>query len=447
MMRILQKLRRRMNGEGGLHDRRGDDLDHDLGRRRVHGRPGDDLRPGHAPVCRARSRPRAPRSISRWKRPARSTTTTSCCRTPRQLSHSSDTTNPDYWVDANAQTYDPDGSGAWPPSRSCASQARRRRSQHYQNPLLDGATTYEVYRYVTWVDSPQDGTGAADAADGNQDGISDANGQDAKRVTVVVVWNDELGRGNTSLSESSLFSDGQIVYTAPTTNRAPTVSCPTASVSDKTVTFTANASDTDGTIASVSWNFGDSATATGARRSTRTRGYATYTVVNTVTDNGGSTASNSRSRLHGDDGQPRRAATAVRTARSSSTRMPPTRTRRPSRCRSRRLVAGRTLQRCMLSNDNSTWLGPFGVRDLVHMDHDAAGLAPRPFMRASSIRAATIGAIANDTITLDTVAPGTPTSFAKASTTTPGANTTIHLHLGGARRRHRPGRVSRVSSD
>ena len=35
-------------------------------------------------------------------------------------------------------------------------------------------------------------------------------------------------------------------------------------MADKTVTFTANASDSDGTIASIAWNFGDSATATGA---------------------------------------------------------------------------------------------------------------------------------------------------------------------------------------
>ena len=35
------------------------------------------------------------------------------------------------------------------------------------------------------------------------------------------------------------------------------------------------------------------------------------------------------------------------------------------------------------------------------------------------------GAIASDTIILDTIAPGTPTSFAKSNTTISGANTTI----------------------
>ena len=133
------------------------------------------------------------------------------------LTHSADTTNPDYWVERERSDlrsrWDAGALAAEPLVRVAGASPAL---QHYQNPLLDGATTYEVYRYVTWVDSPQDGTGAMPThADGNHDGISDANGQDAKRVTVVVVWNDQLGRGDTSLSESSLFSDGQIVYKAP----------------------------------------------------------------------------------------------------------------------------------------------------------------------------------------------------------------------------------------
>jgi hypothetical protein len=73
--------------------------------------------------------------------------------------------------------------------------------QHYQNPYTNGGTTYEVYRYVTWYDSPQDGHRAGDAADGNHNSVSDANGHDAKRVTVVVVWtNNVTGRNRRSVN-------------------------------------------------------------------------------------------------------------------------------------------------------------------------------------------------------------------------------------------------------
>ena len=101
------------------------------------------------------------------------------------LASSADTTNPDYWVNASAQTYDPDGSGGLAPEPIVRVAGASPALVHYQNPLLDGATTYEVYRYVTWVDSPQDGTGEASNTDGNKDGINEG-AHDAKRVTVVV---------------------------------------------------------------------------------------------------------------------------------------------------------------------------------------------------------------------------------------------------------------------
>src|SRR5204862_5786546 len=78
----------------------------------------------------------------------------------------------------------------------------------------------------------------------------------------------------------------------------PTVSCPTSSINDKTVAFNAVASDSDGTIASVSSNFGDGTTGTGTTVTHTYASYATYTVINTVVDNGGSTATNSASTCH-----------------------------------------------------------------------------------------------------------------------------------------------------
>ena len=142
------------------------------------------------------------------------------------LTHSTDPNNPDYWVNQTSQTYDPDGAGSMAAEPIVRVAGASPALQHYQNPYTNGGTTYEVYRYVTWYDSPQDGTGAGDAADGNNNGVSDANGHDAKRVTVVVVWTNNVTGQKSTLSESSLFSDGQIVYKAPTHNSPPTVGCP-----------------------------------------------------------------------------------------------------------------------------------------------------------------------------------------------------------------------------
>src|SRR5262249_9764361 len=115
---------------------------------------------------------------------------------------------------------------------------------------------------------------------------------DMKRVTVVVTWTDEFGRTPVSQSQSSLFTDGTIAYKAPTLNNPPTVSCPIATVSGLTVDFTAVASDSDGSIASVSWNFGDSTTGTGSTISHTYSSAGTYSITNTVVDNGGGSATN-----------------------------------------------------------------------------------------------------------------------------------------------------------
>ena len=78
-----------------------------------------------------------------------------------------------------------------------------------------GNVSFSIYMYVTWFDSPTDGTGGSDAADGNGDGESDANGQDGKRVVVVVVWTDPV-TGETQLQRTmSLFSDGMCPTTEP----------------------------------------------------------------------------------------------------------------------------------------------------------------------------------------------------------------------------------------
>jgi type II secretory pathway pseudopilin PulG len=339
------------------------------------------------------------------------------------IPHSADPDNPDYWVDHDAQTYDPDGSGSLSAEPLVRVAGASPALAHYQNPLIDGATTYEVYRYVTWYDSPQDGTGGSDKTDGNGDGTSDADGHDAKRVTVVVVWNDELGRGSTQLSESSLFADGQILYKSPAANAAPTVGCPTANVSDLDVTFTANASDADGSISSVTWNFGDGTTGTGTTVTHTYAAYETYTVVNTVTDNGGSVASNSAASCTvttvnpvGGNGGPDGTVSVNGTAAYTNTTAVTLTLAKSG--------GGPNPSTMKFSNDNSTWLGPYswstsypwtltpgdGTKTVYARFYDSSGQ---------------YGAVASDTIVLDTVAPSTPTNFTKASTTTSGANATI----------------------
>jgi PKD repeat protein len=81
------------------------------------------------------------------------------------------------------------------------------------------------------------------------------------------------------------------VVTPP--NVAPSVVCPTMSASDLVVAFSASGVDTDGSIASYHWVFGDGSTAdtaTGAVSHTFATGGA-YDVVVTVTDDDGDSAS------------------------------------------------------------------------------------------------------------------------------------------------------------
>jgi type II secretory pathway pseudopilin PulG len=220
------------------------------------------------------------------------------------LTHSTDPSDPDYWVNTGAQTYDPDGIGPLSPEPLVRVAGASPALQHYQNPFIVGSTTYTVYRYVTWVDSPTDGTGEAATQDGNNDGVAEGT-HDEKRVTVVVTWTDEFGRTPVNQSQSSLFTDGKIIYKAPAKNTAPTVSCPTVATpwyqfytSGGNLTLTAQASDPDGTIANITWTItrsNGSLELSGAG-STVQHTFpitdATYSIVNTATDNGGSITSN-----------------------------------------------------------------------------------------------------------------------------------------------------------
>jgi type II secretory pathway pseudopilin PulG len=346
------------------------------------------------------------------------------------LSHSSDPLNPDYWVNQTAQTFDPDGSGPLSAESLVRVAGASPALQHYQSPFFVGSTTYSVYRYVTWVDSPTDGTGVSDNADGNGDGVSDANGHDQKRVTVVVTYNDELGRGTKSQSETSLFTDGKVVYKAPALNAPPTVACPTVTaISDKTVTFSGVASDSDGTIASVSWTFKNGSTVLGTASGTTATftfpGYSTYSIVNTVVDNGGGTATNSSLSCtvtttdpFGGNGGPNAGNIAIANGATYTTTT--------TVVLNITKGSGGTPAQMQFSNDGTTWsakvafgttaswslLSGDGTKTVYARFYDSGGL---------------YSAVMTDTIILDSTAPGAPTVLHISSSSISGQNKTLTL--------------------
>ncbi len=117
---------------------------------------------------------------------------------------------------------------------------------------------------------------------GNNESCDFANPQEGTYYVMV--------RGYSSFSGVDLvgaFSDG-----AP--NEAPTASF-TFSCTDLTCTFDGSASsDSDGSVASYSWNFGDGNSASGATPNHTFDADGTYSVSLTVTDNGGATGSDSQ---------------------------------------------------------------------------------------------------------------------------------------------------------
>ena len=98
-------------------------------------------------------------------------------------------------------------------------------------------------------------------------------------------WLDAGGTGQTFID--GLDSGGSPGNQAPTANFS-------ATTNGLTATFTDSSSDSDGSIASRSWDFGDGTSSTATNPSKTYSAAGTYTVKLTVTDNGGLSSSKSQ---------------------------------------------------------------------------------------------------------------------------------------------------------
>jgi PKD repeat protein len=104
--------------------------------------------------------------------------------------------------------------------------------------------------------------------------------------TVTLTVTDDDGATDTST--------GSVTVTEPVTNTPPNAGF-TVSVADLTASFTDTSVDSDGSITSHSWNFGDGNGSTAENPSHSYAEGGTYTVILTVTDDAGATDTASQS--------------------------------------------------------------------------------------------------------------------------------------------------------
>jgi subtilisin family serine protease len=115
------------------------------------------------------------------------------------------------------------------------------------------------------------------------------------QVAAALTGNSSTGRISNpgSGTPNRLLYTGFISTGGGGTNQPPTAAF-TRSCTNLSCTFTDTSTDSDGTIASRSWNFGDGTTSTAANPSKTYAAAGTYTVTLTVTDNSGASSSTSQ---------------------------------------------------------------------------------------------------------------------------------------------------------
>ncbi len=169
----------------------------------------------------------------------------------------------------------------------------------FKFPACSGATTYAISGTVT----TSGGTGISGVSVSNGSTSTTTNASGAYTLSGVANGTYTLTpslSGYTfspttrSVTVSSANVTGQNFTGTPPAN-VPPVANFTFTTSALTASFTDTSTDSDGTIVSRSWNFGDSTTSTATNPTKTYAAAGTYTVTLTVTDNGGATHSKSSS--------------------------------------------------------------------------------------------------------------------------------------------------------
>ncbi len=336
------------------------------------------------------------------------------------LPNETDPANPDYWVDLAGLRYDPDGDGPLGYEEIAREPGANPSINHYQAPVVSGNTTFAVYMYVTWVDNEDDLLAGEDR---------DLDTHDAKRVTVVITWTDTVTGGTKSSQVSSLFSEGSVPYqdVQSANNQTPTVACPSTTSSDLSYTFTADASDADGSISSVAWAVEGFGIANGWDYYGSGQTFAVdldtegpYRVLTTVYDNDGASADNAlldcqvtgatTSNNAAGNGGP--SGTIV--VNSGSTYTNATQVT---------LTLSSTATKMQFSSDGSTWT--------TKITYATTALYTLPSGEGSKtvyarfIASGKYGPWSTDTITLDTTPPNAPTELFKVSAVNSGSKKNV----------------------
>jgi len=159
-----------------------------------------------------------------------------------------------------------------------ADATRKKVDVWYQSSSNDGGIWTAPLKVTT---AMTDET-AAGADSGNQFG--DYNSMSGIASAFWPSWTDRRGNGKEEIWSAKVIDDGGATNAAPTANF-------TFTTSGLTATFADASTDSDGTIASRVWSFGDGGTATTAAPSHAYAAAGSYNVTLTVTDNGGATGS------------------------------------------------------------------------------------------------------------------------------------------------------------